>query len=460
MANPVSRAGSTRSVVVVSLLVAGACAAFLAACPGKPAPSPAPQKPASEPPVDATKMLTDPKAPVPEDLSKIFQDEDRPVIVFTLPELPFEEHSKGLPNSGTWRGYPLLHDFNKDGLADLVASNREEDGYNAWEASKTGPWVRRIEGLPRDMAYGPARARDFDGDGHDDLLLSAHTDAIRLYLNDGQMNWTRSKSPIENPYLILDVAIGNIDGDANPDVVGIAHFEGGISLFSGDGKGGFKRLPESRSVLPTFAFGQTIELADMNGDGVDDIVTSTNLGLKVFLTKPGTPITFEDVSAGLPKPNIGNSITAARVARFQPGGWPQIVTGLLADPGDVGEARNGIGVYAFDPTKRTWDHVDKGMTRAWSSRDVQVADLDKDGNLDVLVMSPDAGGVIYLGDGHSNFTPKGRLPGVHGKGRLAVGDVNGDGWVDVVVSTPANKENPEHGGMRALLNRGEIWAAK
>lgn len=429
-------------------------------CQKEPPPAPAPT-PAKDPRAGANPALAmlDPNAPhaAPEDPNALFQEGEPKPIVFTLPELAFEERSQGLPNSGTWRGYPLLADFTGDGRADLVASNREEDGYNAWAALPNGTWERRIEGLPRDMAYGPARAHDFNGDGKPDLLLSAHSDALRIYLNDGAMAWKRTEAPIENPVLILDVAVGDLNGDAQADVAGIGHFEGGISVWLGGAGGALTRLPESRSILGTQSFGQTIEVADLDGDGRGDLVVTTSQGLKALRNKGETPMAFEDISAGLPVPAIGNSITAARVAQIVPGGWPEIVMGLLADPGLEGENRNAIGVYGYDASTKSWKHVDTGMTRAWTSRDVAVADLDKDGNLDVIAMSPEAGGVVYLGDGKGGFTAKGRLPGVLGRGRVTTGDIDGDGWLDVVVATPASKQNPQYGGLRALRNRPEIW---
>ncbi|MBL8858287.1 MAG: VCBS repeat-containing protein [Planctomycetes bacterium] len=384
--------------------------------------------------------------------------DETPAVVFSLPELPFEEHSEGLPTTGTWRGYPLLHDFTHDGLADIVVSNREEDGYNAWEAQKKGPWIRRIEGLvPRDMAYGPARAADMNEDGHDDLILSAHTDALHVYFNDGKMNWTRSPAEVENPFLLLDVAVGNLNGDAHKDVVGIAHFEGGVAVYLGDGQGGFTRLKESASILSRERMGKVIELADMDGDGIDDIVVTSNAGLKVFLTRKGDPMSWEDVSRGLPNPSIGNSITAARVARFVDGGWPQVVMTLLADPGDVGEDRNGIGVYQWNPDHKEWSHIDTGLTRAWTYRDVAVGDLDKDGKPDLVAMTPDAGGVVYKGLGGGAFKAIGRLAGVHGKCTATLGDVDGDGFLDVFVSTGADKGKPNAGSLRVLLNRPAVW---
>lgn len=442
--------GSTRFWVFGAALIGVASTGWLACSRTQPAPA-APPPPA----------VVTPEKPVllPEnDPNTIFGARDTEAVpVLRLPELPFEERSQGLPSSGTWRGYPLLHDFNMDGRADLVASNREEDGYNTWEAPKAGPWIRHIEGLPRDMAYGPARAADMNGDGIDDLVLSAHTDAVRVYFNDGQMNWTRSPGTIEIKNLLLDVAVGNLNGDSFTDVVGIAHFQGGIQAYVGDGKGGLTLLPETRTIISTETFGQMIQLTDMDGDGLDDIVTSSNSGLKVFLTKKGDPLHWEDASAGLPNPKIGNSITAVRVGRFVAGGWPQLAVGLLADPSDVGEARNGIGVYAWNQTTKEWAHIDKGLPREHTYRDVLIGDLDRDGNQDLLTMSPDSGGAIYLGDGQGGFKAKGRLAGVHGKCRGVLGDVDGDGSLDVVVSTGGSKGSPESGGLRAFLNRPAVW---
>ncbi len=382
--------------------------------------------------------------------------------VFKLPELPFEEHSEGLPKSGTWRGYPLLHDFTGDGRADIVVSNREEDGYNAWESPSAGPWVRRIEGLVsaegrRDMQYGPSRAGDMNNDNVPDLIMSAHSDALHVYFNDGKMNWTRSPALVENPHLMIDVAVGNLNNDPNKDVVGIAQFDGGVGVYLGDGKGGFSRLKESGSLVPADVMGRSIELVDLDGDGTDDIVTSTNAGLKVFLTRPGEPMKWEEVSRGLPVPSIGNSIYGLRVAQMIPGGWPEIVMGLLIDPGEKPEVRNGVGVYQFDPKKGEWAHADSGLDRSWSYRDLAVGDLNKDGAMDIIAMTPDAGGVVYLGKGGGAFEAAGRLAGVHGKCMCTVGDADGDGFLDVLVATGAQKENPDQGSLRVFLNRPTVW---
>jgi hypothetical protein len=208
--------------------------------------------------------LTQGGRPEPSDPRTIFEGEAPKPLVFAQPVLGFEARDKGLPTSGTWIGYPMLFDFTNDGRADLVASNREEDGYWAWESGADGTWIPRLKGppegdvaegpgLPRDMQYGPAAAADMNADGIPDLVVSAHSDALRVYLNDGKMHWTRSPGKVQNTFLLLDVATGNLNGDKFPDVAGIAHFPdpGGAALFLGDGQGGLRSVQEAQTIFPS-----------------------------------------------------------------------------------------------------------------------------------------------------------------------------------------------------------------
>lgn len=407
--------------------------------------------------------------PEPSDPMALFQGAKAAPRVFTQPVLGFEARDRGLPTSGTWIGYPLLFDFNRDGRADLVASNREEDGYWTWESGADGTWIPRLAGpdegdaaggLPRDMQYGPAAGADMNGDGIPDLVLAAHSDALRVYLNDGQMRWTRSPGLIQNSFLLLDIATGNLNGDAFPDVGAIAHFpidEGGAALFVGDGEGGLRRVAEASTIFPERTMGKAVELADLDGDGIDDLVFGCNQGLRAYLVRPGDPMRFEDISAGLPVPTIGNTVYSVVVGRFLPGARPQIAAAIIANPQDKDLQRDYIGVWAYDEEAKSWKHADEGLARAEPYRDVVAADFDKDGNLDLMTISIESGAVIQLGSGDGRFRSVGRLEGGYNKGRAAVGDVDGDGWTDIVVAIPATKEDPLPGRLRCYRNRPEIW---
>jgi hypothetical protein len=68
---------------------------------------------------------------------------------------------------------------------------------------------------------------------------------------------------------------------------------------------------------------------------------------------------------------------------------------------------------------------------------VALGDLNGDGNLDAFVVNQDSPGGegyrVYLGDGRGQFTDSGqRLPSASGWGTPAIGDVNGDGRLEVI----------------------------
>jgi hypothetical protein len=317
--------------------------------------------------------------------------------------------------------------------------------------------VRTIEGLPRDMGYGPVAVVDVDSDGVRDLVLSAHTDALRVYRNDGRQRWTRVEKIDVPSQLLQDLEIGDLDGDGQADILALAHFRGGLFYYGGDGTGAFRLRREGSLLLDEKVFGRDVELADLDGDGALDIVAATNVGTRAFLTRRGDPPTWEDVSAGLPRPDIGNSLYAVSVGRFAEGAWPQIAVCLAPATNQPREERKSIGVYAFDLEKRSWSAIDRGLPIAEPLLDARAADFDGDGKLDLVTIGPESGAMIHLGDGQGGFRAKGRLQGIAGKGRFALGDVDGDGRTDVAVSIPATKENPELGGLRVFLNRPEVW---
>src|SRR5262249_29212336 len=138
----------------------------------------------------------------------------------------------GLPNQGMWRASFVLADANGDGIVDIIAP--------------------------------PARV----GDGK-----------LKIWLGDGKGGFALWPLTITDPAKPQDrfsidygaVAIGDIDGDGNLDIVSASHGAGLVSLF-GDGKGGFTVV---RTGLPTREFSsQAVVLLDANGDGKLDIVAS------------------------------------------------------------------------------------------------------------------------------------------------------------------------------------------
>lgn len=380
-----------------------------------------------------------------------------------LPKVSFVQHSRGLAVGGTWREHPLLHDFNGDGNADMVASNREEDGLNTWIAptSEGGDWSLVTEGLPRDLMYGGSDAGDLDGDGDPDLVFGSHLDGLRVFLNGGELQWTESPSEHDNPFRMLDVCLGNLNADEHLDVVGIGHFsDSGAGVFLGLGDGTFRRAPESETIFEASTFGTVIELSDLDGDGDDDLFFCCKAGPRVFLTEQTEEgLTWTPSSAGLPTTSIGNIVRACLPADLNGDGTPELVVGELTDPNMSEDLRRTAAVYSFDQANARWDLVDSGLPTHLSVTDAASADLDGDGHADIVLVSIEEGVMIYRGDGTLRFTSVGQVSRAPNP-RVALGDANGDGRVDICMLHGATKSNPDGGGVQVFLNTAMAWTER
>ncbi len=71
----------------------------------------------------------------------------------------------------------------------------------------------------------------------------------------------------------------------------------------------------------------------------------------------------------------------------------------------------------------------KGVIGAW------LLDLDNDGDLDAIVYTINSDQIWY-NDGKGNFTNSGKSFGGWGQCKYSIGDINGDGFTDVVVAFP------------------------
>lgn len=238
------------------------------------------------------------------------------------------------------------------------------------------------------------------------------------------------------------VEIADIDGDGRPDLLfanGGDYSTPGTpepnQVFLNTGPG-FRFAEATVQVLgPTPDLARVIKARDLNGDGLTDIVVGTTYQTQSRLFLGEGKGRFTEVTAThLPA-------QALNVGDLEPGD----VDGdgdldlVLADWGPGNNMTNDGGrtrLWLNDGAGRFTDATDRHMPdiKVRFSWDLEVADVDNDADLDVLVSCKRCGGsYLFRNDGAGTFSDDPRaLPQYTNNYEFEPMDMDGDGFLDLV----------------------------
>jgi len=362
------------------------------------------------------------------------------------PPMTFSLCAEGLPTSGMWKCDPVLADVNGDGFLDLAAIPRLGKGPRLWLGHGNGTWTESSTGLTPGMAScgGGISVADLNRDGFPDLAVADHCQGIFVYLGDGTGQWrmvtkslhrTATTGSVAEDFVgSEDLDVGDVNGDGYLDIVAIAQDQGGISLYLGDGSGSNWTL-QTESTLPSEGWGNRISLRDVNQDRRLDVVASASEGPRVWLGD-GTG-NWTQSSKGLPSPMTQGLFSGITVGDVNGDGRTDIAVANWID---------GPEVFLQQADGSWKDTPDVFPEMQGGAVGVALGDINQDGSLDLLVsgrLTHEVGYVYGLfvlqGDGRGGwrYLRGTKLPdtGLSTHWGVTMGDVNGDGVLDLVYGT-------------------------
>jgi hypothetical protein len=287
---------------------------------------------------------------------------------------------------------------------------------------------------------------DFDGDAIANDAEAANAANIFVVPSTGTFGAASTYPTGKGPG---DIAAGDLDGDGDLDLA-VANREtltSTVSVLLGDGDGTFAPRADYAGSRPI-----GLGLADLDGDGDLDIAT-VDFGaatVSIFL-------------------NNGNGTFAAAVPYAKAEADGRLALGDFDGDGDVDiAATNGT----YSPTSTLSVLLGKGdgtfapkadYTVGDVPKGVTVADLDRDGDLDIIVANNQGASIsVLLGKGDGTFAPKVDYdPGTEPI-RIVAADFNADGMIDVAITSGLTDEVfviPGNGDGTLAVDRKTSYAA-
>ncbi len=278
--------------------------------------------------------------------------------------------------------------------------------------------------------YAHAAFFDFDLDGDLDVYLFGGNKPDQLLRNnlDGTFTDVTAKTG-DAKFASKKVVVSDVDRDGDPDLVTI-DARGDLVLRLNLRQGVFKTVPLH------VAGAMDVAVEDVNADGIPDIVVATSRGLRLLIGK-GDGDFLEGAGSGLDAAGASAAMRAVVLADFDNDGFPDVIA---ASSDGIRAYRNlGGGKFAdwavfSSPSKK--NSFSSDLTGAET---LVAYDVDKDGDLDLLVSAGGKTSVLINDGGNAN------------------------GWLDVVLEglpTGSGKVNRQGVGSLVEVKAGNLYVAR
>jgi hypothetical protein len=220
----------------------------------------------------------------------------------------------------------------------------------------------------------------------------------------------------------LLAGVADLNGDGFPDLVTTNAEPDYISILLGNGDGTFQN---QRRLIRGYSSEQGA-VADLNGDGVPDLVVVTgSLNISVLLGNGDA--TFQPELSF----SLGRGVSSLAMADLNGDGKPDIVV-ATGSP-------NGVSVFLGNGDGTFQTELRVAETNFIAS--IAVADLNGDGFLDIATTNLFSNNIsVFLGNGDGTFQAQQDFAVGDGPVGIAIADLNGDGFADVVTTNGSSDD--------------------
>ena len=351
-------------------------------------------------------------------------------------------------------------DVNADGYSDIVigARNSSVTGkayiyYGGLSADNIADVTMTGEGSSF-FGASVSSAGDVNGDGYSDVIISAYlynssTGRVYIFYGGSPMNNTAdvimTGESVNNYFGSCVSSAGDVNADGFSDVIvgarGFNSSDGKVYVYyGGESMNNTADRTFSGNAVSGEYFGSSVSSAgDVNGDGYSDMIVgayahnSYTGRATLYYGGSNAKLEFSGISAD---DFFGISVSSA--GDINADGYSDIVIGAHGTASDAGRAYIFLGGVFMNNTA---DVVITGNDGFAFGRSVSTAgDINADGYSDVIIGSVDVGRTdIFLGgenmDNISDVSMTREFSAYDGFGYSvsSAGDINGDGYSDVIV---------------------------
>jgi len=343
----------------------------------------------------------------------------------------------------------IAGDFNGDGKMDLAVANQGAGTVSIYIGNGSGGFADPISYT---AGTNPRRviSVDLNGDGKQDLVVvnSGPPSGVSVLIGNGNGTFQTAKFFAAGS-VSLSVAVGDFNGDGKPDLAVANEGSDNISVLLGNGDGTFKTAVNYNLDLPGLSVSPTaVVTGDFNGDGKLDLAVATpnHQDVAVLLGK-GDGTFHTAVHYGLDDPNFVNGNNVLATADLNGDGHPDLVLANLSSDHVTVLLGPGDGTF---PSSKSYAAGPEPIG-------VAIADFNGDGKPDIAAADNTVDGVVAVlfgnGDGTLQAAPLSRAGSIPGS--FAVGDFNGDGIMDIVTASPLSSVAGGIGSGVLILGNGD-----